>query len=327
MPESFNLSTKAIDQLMPMHLIVDHQGRIRHAGPTLVKMRGAETLLNRSFLKLFELHCPGGETLLKGLPCPCKGRMHLNFRQPPCTALKGQAIALDGGACAMVNLSFGISVVEAAAVYGLTMGDFALTDPTVEMLYLVEAKSAVMEEFRKLNQRLQGARMVAEEQALTDALTGLKNRRAMEQELARLIGERRPFGLMHLDLDYFKTVNDRLGHAAGDRMLQHAARILLTETRDRDTVARVGGDEFVLIFDGLVEMGLLDRSARRIIERLEEPVACDDGTCRISASIGAALSTQYALPDPANMLRDADRALYRAKRAGRGRASFVRAPP
>ncbi|WP_212523999.1 GGDEF domain-containing protein [Actibacterium sp. MT2.3-13A] len=327
MPDTYALNAAALDKLLPMHVIVDPERRIRHAGPTLIRMRTAGALLNRLFFDVFAIDCPGGVAMLKGRPCPCKGRMRLAFRAPPHTALRGQALALDGGAGVIVNLSFGIAVVDAVAEYGLTVGDFAVTDLAVDLLYLSEAKSAVTAELRRLNQRLQGARIAAEEQACTDTLTGLKNRRALDDVLSRLICARQPFGLMHLDLDHFKTVNDRLGHAAGDRALIHAAHVLLSETRERDVVARVGGDEFVLVFDGLTDPGTLERIAGRIIERLQEPIACADGTCRISASIGAALSAQYAQPDPDTILRDADRALYRSKRAGRARASFARPAP
>ena len=151
--------------------------------------------------------------------------------------------------------------------YALVSSDFAATDLAIEMLYLVEAKSAAMEASRKLNLRLQGAMIAAEEQAFTDTLTGLKNRRAMDHVLARLIEAGREFALMHIDLDFFKAVNDTLGHAAGDHVLQNVARIMVEETRSDDTVARVGGDEFVILFDGLTDRETLVRVAERIIQK------------------------------------------------------------
>ncbi len=91
---------------------------------------------------------------------------------------------------------------------------------------------------------------------------------------------------MHLDLDFFKSVNDRLGHAAGDYVLQQAARIMLEETRSEDSVARIGGDEFVLIFKGLSNRNVLGTIAARLIARLREPMAFEGETCEVSASIG-----------------------------------------
>lgn len=146
---------------------------------------------------------------------------------------------LDGGA--FLNLSFGIGVAEAVRRHALTVEDFAATDLTVEMLYLVEAKTAVMDELRNLNRRLQGAKVAAEEQALTDQLTGLRNRRALDLQMKALIRLGASFGLMHIDLDFFKQVNDTLGHAAGDHVLREVARVLTQETRATDMAARVGG--------------------------------------------------------------------------------------
>ena len=203
------------------------------------------------------------------------------------------------------------------------MGDFAVTDLAVEMLYLVEAKTAVTKELRKLNQRLQGAQIAAQEQAFTDTLTGLKNRRAMDHVLSRLIGDERPFGLMHLDLDFFKQVNDSLGHAAGDHVLQHVAQILVASARKTDTVVRFGGDEFVLIFDGLTNRDKLDAIAQRLIRKLEEPIPFSERVCRISGSIGITLSSFYAQPQIERMLHDADMALYRSKDRGRACISWA----
>lgn len=122
---------------------------------------------------------------------------------------------------------------------------------------------------------------------------------------------------MHVDLDFFKAINDTLGHPAGDHVLQQVARILVDETRDQDTVARVGGDEFVLVLEGIGDAERLDRIARRIISRLEEPIPFEGQACRISGSIGTSLSTLYPTPDPDQMMTDADLALYTSKRQGR----------
>ncbi len=217
----------------------------------------------------------------------------------------------------LLDMSFGISVVDAIGTYDLTIGDFAATDLAVEMLYLLEAKSAAMMESRKLNTRLQGAKIAAEEQAYTDTLTGLKNRRAMDHVLERFIEADEKFGLMQIDLDYFKAVNDTMGHAAGDHVLLEVAKILVDETRDEDLVARVGGDEFVLLFHRLTDIEKLNDIASRIIKRMEVPIAFNGKHCRISASIGTTVSDYYQTPDVVKMLGDADLALYASKNKGR----------
>ena len=158
------------------------------------------------------------------------------------------------------------------------------------------------------------------------SLTGLRNRRALTMVLQGLMRSGMPLGLMHIDLDYFKSVNDTLGHAAGDHVLRFVAQVLQRETRAEDTVARVGGDEFVLVCPGMTEQRRLKAVARRIIEQLSQPIDFEGQTCKISASIGIAMSTQYDQPDPDQMHSDADEALYASKRAGRSQAR-VHMPP
>ena len=222
----------------------------------------------------------------------------------------------------IVNLSFGISAVEAVQVYDLTSTDFAPTDLTVEMLYLVEAKSAAMEASRKLNQRLQGAMIAAEEQAFTDTLTGLKNRRAFDVIIERHLETGSPFALMQIDLDFFKMVNDSHGHAAGDYVLQMVSRIMVAETRVTDTVARLGGDEFVILFPDLNDIAVLKRIGNRIISQLEYPILFQENVCRISASIGTVFKTSNRLATAKQLYEEADLALYASKRAGRARQTF-----
>jgi diguanylate cyclase (GGDEF)-like protein len=127
---------------------------------------------------------------------------------------------------------------------------------------------------------------------------------------------------MHLDLDLFKAVNDTYGHAAGDQVLQTAARIMVEQTRSEDTVARIGGDEFVLIFEGDRETAKLAGIADRLIRRIEAPIRFEGQDCAVSASIGIARSDSGSQSDPLSILHHADLALYCAKRAGRGRYRF-----
>ena len=318
------LPLAALCHLMPMHAIVSPTGHIRHAGPTLDKLRPGAGFADTRFLEMFELRRPRNVSTMADLAAPGGTRLTLRLRARPDVPLKGLAIPLPGDAGLLVNLSFGIAAVEAVGIFDLSSGDFAPTDLTIEMLYLVEAKEAVMQESRNLNLRLQGARIAAAEQAYTDTLTGLKNRRAMDMILDRYVTCGEKFGLMHLDLDFFKDVNDTLGHAAGDLVLQEAARVLVEETRDEDTVVRFGGDEFVLLFHRLTDPKRLGKVATRILKRLEVPIFYQDQPCRISGSIGITMSDDYATLDPEQMLVDADMALYASKNAGRAQHTFVR---
>jgi len=309
---------------MPMHLLIGNTGHIQSVGPTLARLRPKSELVGKRFLEVFEMRRQRRGMQDYSDLCSVAGqKLHLQFRDTPQTAFKGMMTRLPDDGGLLINLSFGISLVQAVRQYGLSNSDFAATDLAIELLYLFEAKTAVMNEMHGLNARLQTARHAAEAQASTDALTGLNNRRAMDDLLSGLVENRASFGLMHLDLDYFKAVNDTFGHAAGDFVLQEASSILRQEVRENDTVARVGGDEFVLIFDRLVDEEKLMSIASRIVCRLEEPVHFQDQTCQISGSIGITTSQLYCLLDADRMQSDADHALYESKRRGRACATMA----
>lgn len=320
--EGVMLPGTAVDLLMPMAVTVAATGHIRHVGPTLAKLRPDMVLTGRRFLEVFEPRRPRGVKTFDDIRSAAGAPLGLAFRDPPRSTLKGHGHALPGGGM-LVNLSFGIGAVEALAAYDLTAADFAPTDLTVEMLYLVEANAAVQADLRRLTLRLDGAKSAAVEQAHSDTLTGLRNRRGLDMALQRRAASREGFALMHLDLDRFKAVNDTRGHAAGDHVLQQVAAILGEETREVDTVARVGGDEFVFLFHRLTDRSRLARIASRLLRRLSQPIEFEGAACEISGSIGIALSQDYPRPDPDRMQQDADAALYRSKRAGRARYAFA----
>jgi len=167
----------------------------------------------------------------------------------------------------------------------------------------------------------------AEEQlihaALHDALTGLPNRALFMDRLYGVVKRFRRrddayFGVIFLDLDRFKVINDSLGHIAGDKLLRAIARRLEACLRGGDTVARLGGDEFAILLEDIVELAEVDRVADRIDQELEKPFNIDGHEFFSSASLGIALSsTGYDRPE--DLLRDADTAMYRAKAEGRTR--------
>lgn len=313
---------RVLDTLCPMYVILDPTGHIRHAGATLQKLHAEKALVGRRFMEVFELNRPRSITTMSALLSVGRVKLHLQFRAAPRTGLKGVLAPSPEPGGAIINLSFGISILDGVRDFALTSADFAATDLTIEMLYLVEAKSAAMEASRSLNLRLQGAMIAAEEQAFTDTLTGLKNRRALDHVLSRLLESGESFALMQLDLDFFKAVNDTLGHAAGDHVLQEVARIMINGTRSEETIARVGGDEFVLLFPGLTDHVTLERVAQRIIAQLEVPIPFNGAMCKISASMGTVLSSDYETPTSEEMFADADVALYASKHAGRACHSF-----
>jgi diguanylate cyclase (GGDEF)-like protein len=315
------LPIAAMGRFMPMYVGVDEDGRIRALGPSLRRVLGRPSPLGRSFFDVMAVRRPANIAKIDDLRRHSGVQLHLNLRAQPDVHLRGLAMPVGDGAM-LINLSFGIGVIDAVRRYGLSAAHFAATDLTIELLYLVEAKAAVMAELGSLNARLNGQKLQAEEQALTDPLTGLRNRRALDVLLGVMLDQGAGFGLLHIDLDYFKTVNDTLGHGAGDFVLRQVAAILRRETRATDTVARVGGDEFVVVMPQVTAPRLMGQIARRIIAALSQPMIFEGQACQISASIGMVASDGYDLGDLAGMTADADAALYAAKRAGRGRAKF-----
>jgi diguanylate cyclase (GGDEF)-like protein len=320
---TWEVMQSVLDSLCPMHLRLNKSGHIVHVGPTLAKLRPSDTLLGKRFLEVFKLDRPRAITTMSDLMSRARSKLHLELRGTPKTALKGVLVHLPPGQGAVVDLSFGISVAEGVQDYNLTSGDFAATDLAIEMLYLVEAKSAAMEASHCLTQRLQSAKVAAEEQAFTDPLTGLKNRRAADHMLAELIEDKNKFSLMHVDLDFFKTINDTKGHAAGDYVLQVAADVMRNVTRKGDAIARVGGDEFMILFEGLVAKPRLESIAGQLIKSIEEPIDYQGEPCKISASIGVSIFTgDDEDVDLDILVQRSDLALYASKRAGRGRYTF-----
>ena len=312
-----DLDSVALAHFMPMHLLMDGEGRALSYGPTLARVLGGDAMPGARFEELFDVRAPGGAVTVGDVLARAGNRFRLVPRNGVKAGLRGLGRRLPGGRI-LLNLSFGIDLISAVRDLALTDADFAATDLAMELLYLAEANAAVTRELRGLNLRLEGARVAAEEEAMTDPLTGLRNRRAVDLVLERLCAARAGFGLLHLDLDYFKAVNDTLGHAAGDFVLETVGRILREQLRSEDCAARIGGDEFVVIVAGRSDPKTLQAIADRIIARISQPMPFDGQIARVSASIGIARSSDMMVPDPTQLLAIADRALYAGKRAGRG---------
>lgn len=159
--------------------------------------------------------------------------------------------------------------------------------------------------------------------AFHDSLTGLANRALILDRLERLVERvrRRPeetgFAALYLDLDRFKVVNDSLGHSKGDELLIRIAERMEDSLRGADSIGRIGGDEFVVLLEGVSRPAEVVRVADRIHDLLERPVRLGEHETFVTASIGIATSdTSYE--DPEDVLRDADIAMYRAKARERG---------
>jgi diguanylate cyclase (GGDEF)-like protein len=316
-----------LDRLAPMHLTFDAAGRVTRVGRTLRRI--APAIEARPLAEVIEPVHPCFEPGTAQLLALAGRRLNLRIAAgcgPACAATSLRAVVHDIGAGAgLMVLGFGADLAAEVARHGLAAADFAELDPTIEVLMLLEMQALLVEQQARYAGRLADARARAERAAATDALTGLPNRRAMDLRLDTL-PQGSVYGLMQLDLDRFKEVNDRLGHAAGDHVLTHVARILREELREGDVVARMGGDEFLVLLEGCDDLEFMRAIAERIIARIERPIPFGDAVCRVSASIGAGLSRAHAAATPARLLAEVDGALYASKRAGRARWTVATAP-
>jgi diguanylate cyclase (GGDEF)-like protein len=175
--------------------------------------------------------------------------------------------------------------------------------------------------------RMAGLATALESAAFADQLTGLPNRRLLHdrlrQALARMARTREPVAVLFIDLGRFKSVNDQLGHAVGDDVLVELARRMKGVVRTQDTVARFGGDEFVVVCEG-VDVAKITTVSDRLREALSRPITVGDEIVTLAVDVGIAMANP-GCDDPDAILDQADRAMYRAKEETR--AAHARTEP
>jgi diguanylate cyclase (GGDEF)-like protein len=188
-------------------------------------------------------------------------------------------------------------------------------------------------EFFELAARLEGvasqavpallnAELVAKvrHQSLHDGLTALPNRRLLGDRASDAGHERGPVAMLFCDLDRFKTINDTLGHTAGDELLRQVATRLTACVRDGDTVARLSGDEFAILLPSVSNPGEAHDVAGRVVASLARPFLIEGHELTVTASVGVAFDATGD-EDPEDLLRSADEAMYEAKRRGRNQVA------
>lgn len=193
----------------------------------------------------------------------------------------------------------------------------------------LEARLQVGKRILDLQDNLIATREELRYRATHDALTGLHNRAAiletLKHEQSRQLRAGGSFGILMIDIDHFKKINDTHGHPAGDVVLQEIARRMKASVRDYDTVGRYGGEEFLIVIPtsdaaGTIAIG---ERIRKTIER--KPISTEKGELKVTGSVGVAVSSPTLPVDSEMLLRLADEALYRAKAMGRNRTELASA--
>jgi diguanylate cyclase (GGDEF)-like protein/PAS domain S-box-containing protein len=216
------------------------------------------------------------------------------------------------------RVSFQTSEAEPSLVVGVNW------DATPEQEYAL-ALEAANRHAAEQNQKLAAAKRAMEHSALHDALTGLPNRRLLETAHKSALRKRSRRGqrvaVLHLDLDRFKQINDAYGHAAGDSVLVAVAETLRTTVGTSGLVARTGGDEFAIFIEDAPHDHMLASLASSIIEACAAPAQLNGEECRYGVSVGIA-AADASDAQRTTLFVDADMALYKAKKEGRGRYCF-----
>jgi diguanylate cyclase (GGDEF)-like protein len=191
-----------------------------------------------------------------------------------------------------------------------------------DIAQLVVGFNGMITELRKRDRAKRDAESRLRHQALVDELTGLPNRRLLSdrltQSLASARREKTQVGLLFIDLDGFKSVNDTFGHAAGDALLTEVAQRFRSRTRESDTLARIGGDEFTVILNHVESKENVGKVAESFIESLRAPFLIAGHEVTVGASIGISISGSD-LQEDGDLLQQADSAMYVAKRDGKNR--------
>jgi len=189
-----------------------------------------------------------------------------------------------------------------------------LRDGRVQGIYVLSTDATSAREYERQLHAL----------AHSDHLTGLPNRRSYEERLTQAIARSRrsamALALAYLDVDHFKQINDTLGHAGGDAVLREFARRLTATVRETDTVARLAGDEFVIVLEQVGSPLECQRIGDKLLEAMRVPFEIDGKPLAVTASIGFAWS---ARPEQGTLAHSADEALYQSKRAGRDAVSVL----
>ncbi|MEM9131584.1 MAG: EAL domain-containing protein [Actinomycetota bacterium] len=308
-------------ELFPFRLIVDPgpPATIVGAGPVLTRWLGDE-LIGRTFEERFAIERPSGTGLsLDDIRAKHSSVFIVAARRGQ-RKLRGQMVVWDDRI-----LFLGSPMLSTEAELdglGLAMTDFAPHDATLDMVVLQRFAQMQVEDLALRSAELRRAEMaqaVLNEEAMTDPLTSLPNRRAFWESCQAALDAGRRIGLLFIDVDRFKSINDRFGHGAGDAVLRALAERLHGGVRDGDLVARLGGDEFVVLL-----LDADDDTVGLVVDRLgaaaAEPIDVDTVSLTTTISIGVVAADGDNTVD--ELLQNADAAMYEGRSRDRGTATW-----
>jgi diguanylate cyclase (GGDEF)-like protein len=212
------------------------------------------------------------------------------------------------------DISIDLNAMEAGAMDYLNKGEINSQMLERVIRYAIERKKNE-NQLIKINQQLQYL-------ATYDVLTGVLNRNHFNHQLPLIVEQcirnKQSIGIIFLDLDQFKQINDTLGHSYGDLLLQQVVKRLKDNLRKVDNIFRLGGDEFIIVVDGAINKKKMSILALKIIKLLSKPFKLnDEHICQISASLGITLGSFKNMPSPEQLTKEADIAMYSAKNSGR----------
>jgi diguanylate cyclase (GGDEF)-like protein len=225
----------------------------------------------------------------------------------------------------------GVTTIQSYNKNAYSQEDVETLSALASYLAIAVDNSLIMERLRVAHRHIEAERDELERAyenisylANHDNLTGLPNRRHLEEKLDLLVLEAKqgsPAAALYIDLDHFKPINDTEGHLVGDQVLAAAAKRIRKSLRATDTVARIGGDEFLAIVEGVAEREALESIATKVLDSLKNPIVVEDRSFKLGASIGISrLSVDTS--DPRRMIILADQAMYAVKQEHRGGFTF-----
>ena len=325
----WTLAAPLLDAAFPFHLVLDQQLRIRQAGRTLRRLY-PDLADGVQLAEVFEVTAPRVPARFATYATLPRELFLLRSRTDADLILRGQMLHDDGARVLFFLGSPWVTDTSTFTTLGLTLNDFATSDPAVDYAVLLQNRNSSLTAAKELAGRLEQTAKELQHQAYHDALTGLPNRAYFTDRLGHILNHLDPatgetVSVIMFDLDGFKAVNDGYGHSAGDELLNVVAGRLRQVATHVDLVARFGGDEFAMLAgpgagDDEADPNLAAELAEAILAAVREPVELPshpEARVRLGASVGIAVRRGDENAD--ELIRNADLAMYAAKAGGKDR--------